>query len=373
MEITAAVAREPKAPFSFERLTLAEPRPDEVLVEIKGVGLCHTDVGARDGAFPLGFPVVLGHEGSGVVVQVGSAVTKVAAGDHVTISFNSCGKCPSCANGDPAYCHQFAAYNYGGGREDGSSPLASPDGPVGGNFFGQSSFASHAIANERNVVKVDKDLPLALLGMLGCGIQTGAGAVMNSMACRPESSILILGAGPVGLAAVMGAVVQGCSQIIVSEPHAARRQLARELGATHVLDPSDHELSEQVRVILPAGVDYGFDTTGNPGVIEAALGCMAHRGVFGIVGVPHDFAATIAFPLVPAMILGLTIRGITEGDSNPDQFIPELLALYRDGRFPFDRLVDQTYPMSQLNDAVDAQLRGEVIKVVLVNDGKAST
>ena len=242
-----------------------------------------------------------------------------------------------------------------------------------GNFFGQSSFASHAIATERNVVKVDDDLPLELLGMLGCGIQTGAGAVMKSMACRSGSSILVLGTGPVGLAAVMGAVVQGCAQIIVSEPHTARRQLAQELGATHVLDPAGGELGEQVRAIVPAGADYGFDTTGNVGVIAAALGCMAHRGVFGLVGVPHDFAATIALPLVPAMILGLTVRGITEGDSNPDEFIPELLALHREGRFPFDRLVDQTYPMSQLNDAVEAQLRGDVVKVVLVNDGDGSS
>ncbi len=369
-DITAAVVREAGAPFVFEPLTLDAPRPDEVLVEVKGVGLCASDLAARDGVIPLPFPVVLGHEGSGVVLEVGNAVTKVAPGDHVAISFNSCGNCASCAKGDPAYCHQFAAFNYGGGREDGSSPLRSSDGPVSGNFFGQSSFASHALANERNVVKVDKDLPLELIGMLGCGIQTGAGAVMNSMACRAGSSILILGAGPVGLAAVMGAVVQGCSQIIVSEPHAGRRQLAQELGATHALDPAEGELAEQVRALVPAGMDYGFDTTGNMAVIEAAVGCMAHRGVVGLVGVPHDFAATFGFPVVLSMILGLTVRGITEGDANPDEFIPRMLALYREGRFPFDRLVDKTYPLSRLNDAVEDQLRGDVIKVVLVNDGK---
>jgi aryl-alcohol dehydrogenase len=367
MNITAAVAREPKGPFAFEQLVLDRPREHEVVVAIRGMGLCHTDLAARDGVFGLPYPLVLGHEGSGVVVDVGSAVTKVRPGDHVALSFNSCGECPSCAKGDPAYCHQFPAYNYGGARPDGSSPLQSAAGPITGNFFGQSSFATHAMANERNVVKVDDDLPLELVGTLGCGIQTGAGAIMKSLACRPGSSILILGAGPVGLAAVMGAVIQGCEQILVSEPHAARRELAISLGATHALDPGAGELAEEVRAIVP-GVDYVFDTTGNVQVVEAALGCLAHRGVLGLVGVPHDFAATLAFPIIQSMVLGLTVTGITEGDSNPDEFIPELLRLYREGRFPFDRMIGRTYPFSQLNEAVEAQLRGDAIKVVLVND-----
>jgi aryl-alcohol dehydrogenase len=338
-----------------------------VLVAIKGAGLCHTDIAARDGVLPFAHPCVLGHEGSGVVEEVGSAVTKVGRGDHVAISFNSCGTCPSCLKGDPAYCHDFPARNYGGARADGSSPLSSGDGPITANFFGQSSFATHAIANERNVVKVDDDLPLELVGTLGCGIQTGAGAVMRAMACRAGSSLLVLGAGPVGLAAVMGGVIQGCERIIVSEPHAARRKLALELGATDALDPAaGDDLAGAVREVAPGGVDYAFDTTGSVPVLEAALECMAHRGVLGIVGVPADFAATLPFPIVQAMILGLTVKGITEGDSRPDEFIPELLRLYREGRFPFDRMIE-TFPFARINEAVDAQHRGDVVKAVLVN------
>lgn len=368
MNITAAVAREPQGDFSFEELSLDAPRPDEVLVAIKGVGLCHTDIAARDGVLPLPHPAVLGHEGSGVVVEVGRDVTKVAPGDHVAISFNSCGSCPSCLNDDPAYCHQFPACNYGGARQDGTSPISSADGPVTANFFGQSSFATHALANERNVVKVDDDLPLELVGTLGCGIQTGAGAVMRSMACRPGSSLLVLGAGPVGLAAVMAGLLHGCARIVVSEPHEARRRLALELGATDALDPAaGDDLASAVREVLPGGVDYAFDTTGNIAVLEAALGCLAHRGVLGIVGVPADFSATLSLPIVQAMVLGLTVKGITEGDSRPDQFIPELLQLYREGRFPFDRMIE-TFPFSRINEAVEAQHRGDVVKVVLVND-----
>jgi aryl-alcohol dehydrogenase len=372
MRITAAVARTAGEPFSLEELTLEAPRADEVLLEVRGVGLCHTDIGARDGGFPLSFPFVAGHEGSGVVVEVGAEVTGIAVGDHVVASFNSCGNCPSCSAGDPSYCVNFAPLNYMGARQDGSSPLSTGEEQIG-YFFGQSSFATHAIANVRNVVKVDKDLPLELLGMLGCGIQTGSGAVMRAMACREGSALLVLGAGPVGLAAVMAGAVQGCAQIIVSEPNPTRRDLALELGATHALDPTDGDLAEQVRAVLPQGVDYAFDTTGNPGVIGAAVGCMAHRGVIGLVGVPQDFTAAAALPLVPAMALGLTFRGITEGDSDPATSIPELIDLYRKGVFPFDRMVDRTYSLAELNDAIAAQNRGDVVKVVVVNPPAGAT
>jgi aryl-alcohol dehydrogenase len=372
MQITAAVAHEPQGEFVLEGVTLESPRDDEVLVEIRGVGLCHTDIAARDGVFGLPYPMVLGHEGSGVVTEVGSAVTKVAPGDPVAITFNSCGACVACRSGDPAYCQQFPALNYGGARADGSSPLSSGDGPVTGSFFGQSSFGTHALANERNVVKVDGDVPLELVGTLGCGLQTGAGAIMRSLACEPGSSLLVLGAGPVGLAAVMAGVIQGCEQILVSEPHAKRRALAETLGATHSLDPAAGELSEQVRGILADGVDYAFDTTGHPAVLTAVMQCMAPKGSIGLVGVPADFAMPVPLNLVQSMVLGLTVRGITEGDSDPDEFIPQLLELYRDGRFPFDRMIT-TFPFSQINEAIEAQHRGDAIKVVLTADAPAGS
>lgn len=364
MEITAAVAREAHGAFTLERVTLESPREDEVLVEIRGVGVCHTDIAARDGIFGLPHPMVLGHEGSGVVTEVGSAVTKVAPGDHVAITFNFCGACATCQSGDPAYCPQFPALNYGGARADGSSPL----GSMTGNFFGQSSFASHALANERNVVKVADDVPLELVGPLGCGIQTGAGAIMRSLACEPGSSLLVLGSGPVGFAAVMAAVVQGCEHILVSEPHAQRRELAETLGATHTLDPAAGELPGQVRAIVPDGVDYAFDTTGHPAVLAAVMECMAPKGSVGLVGVPADFAMPVPLNLIQSMVLGLTVRGITEGDSDPDEFIPQLLDLHREGRFAFDRMIT-TFPFSEINEAIEAQHRGDAIKVVLTAEG----
>lgn len=207
--ITAALARESGGPFDVEKVELADVGPREVLVEIRGVGLCHTDIAARDGFFGLPYPMVLGHEGSGVVVEVGPDVRSVEPGDWVALSFASCGECKQCTDNRPAYCREFGARNYGGGvRADGSTAITQDGEAVVGDFFGQSSFATHALASERNVVKVDRDVPLELVGPLGCGIQTGAGAVLNSMNCAAGESILVLGTGPVGLAAVMAARIR---------------------------------------------------------------------------------------------------------------------------------------------------------------------
>lgn len=365
MKITAAVADELGGQFRTREVEVSEIRPDELIVEIRSVGLCHTDIAARDGVFGLSYPVVLGHEGSGVVVDVGSKVSNVAPGDQVVLSFNSCGECTSCINDNPAYCCDHIAHNYTGTRTDGSHPLHSDDGAVYSNFFGQSSFASHAVANQRNVVKVDPDLDTSMLGPLGCGLQTGAGAVMRSLECTPGSSLLVLGGGSVGLAAVMGARIQGCSTITISEPYKSRRELALELGATHVIDPTSQDLAEAVRETVEDGVNYCVDTTGAVSVIQDGLRAMAPNGVFGLVGVPGDFSVNLPLNIVSTLLGGLTVKGVVEGDSDRAQFIPELLRHYRAGEFPFDKLV-QKYPLSRINEAVQAQHRGDVVKVVLL-------
>ena len=366
MDITAAVATEIGGPFTVRTVTLDPPAPDEILVRIVGVGLCHTDLAAKDGHLPFPVPGVFGHEGSGEVVEVGSAVTKVAPGDRVALSFDSCGHCGQCEAGEPAYCHEFMAANFGGARPDGTSSLHADGKPLGSGFFGQSSFATHALAHERNVVKVPGDAPLEILGPLGCGVQTGAGAVLNSLNCRPGSSLLVLGGGSVGLSAVLAGVVRELSEIIVVEPHAGRRDLALSLGATHALDPADGPLSEQVRAVVPDGAAHAIDTTGVVAVLEQAMLSLAHRGKLGIIGVPADPAAALPVNLIQAQVLGVTITGIVEGDSDPDVFIPYLLELHRAGRFPFDKLIT-TRPFAEINEAVAAQHRGEAVKIVLVH------
>lgn len=361
----AAVARIPAGPLGIEAITIEEPRANEVLVRIAGVGLCHTDLVFGEHLGIMRAPAILGHEGSGVVERVGSAVTKVAPGDHVVATFNSCGACARCEAGHPAYCFAFAPLNYGGRRADGTSGVSVHGEAASAHFFGQSSFATHALANERNVVPIDRSLPLELMGPLGCGIQTGAGSIINALACREGSSLLVIGGGAVGLSAVMGAVIQRCGTIIVAEPKAERRAMALELGATHAVDPLNESLADVVRAAAPNGVDYAFDTSGLAQVIEGALPCLASHAMFGLVGVPPGAGDAITIPINRLVSAGIAVMGIIEGDVQPDEFIPYMAALYQDGRFPFDRLITR-YRLDQINDAIADQHAGKCIKAVMI-------
>ena len=367
MKIEAAVAEGANRDFHIDTLELGEPGPGEVRVRIAGVGLCHTDLVFRDQIDDLAKPAVLGHEGAGIVEALGEGVTGFAIGDAVVLGFSSCGVCARCHEHLPSYCEQFVPLNYAGMRlDDGSTAFSREGTRVSSHFFGQSSFASHTVTRARNLVKVGKSaVPLELMGPLGCGFQTGAGAVLRSMNCRPGSSLLVFGGGPVGLAAVMAGKIRDLAAVILVEPIAARRQIALQLGATHVIDPAAGPLEEQVRAILPGGVDFAFDSTGNIGVIQSALACLGSHGLLGLVGVPKDLAAEVSFNLSGLITYGHRIIGIIEGDSEPQQLIPELLQYHAEGRFPFDRLI-QTFPLSQINEAVAAQHRGECIKVVLI-------
>ncbi|SUE28848.1 aryl-alcohol dehydrogenase [Nocardia farcinica] len=367
MRVTAAVVNEVGGPFTLEEVEIGLPAAHEVVVEMVGTGICHTDLAVKEGHLPFPLPGVLGHEGSGIVAAVGAEVTSVAVGDKVAISFNSCGACRRCTLGEPAYCHNFMAYNFGGVRTDGTSALTAGGRQVGSNFFGQSSLATHAVAHERNVVKLPEDAPVEIAGPLGCGIQTGAGAVFNSLDVRPGNSLLVVGGGAVGLAAVMAAVVREAAEIIVVEPHGSRRELALDLGATHVIDPAVGPLAEQVRAVLPDGVDYAIDTTALQPVLEQILLSLGVRGTLGLIGVPANPEATLPIGLMQTQLFGQTIRGIVEGDADPATFIPYLLSLHREGRFPFDRLI-QTMPLSRINEAIAAQHEGDIVKVVLTVD-----
>jgi aryl-alcohol dehydrogenase len=367
MQTTAAVAREAKGAFTIETVDLEAPRAGEVLVRIVGVGLCHTDLVFRDQFVPYPLPAVLGHEGAGVVEQVGPGVEGLAAGDRVVLGFSSCGHCARCDEGLPSYCSEFPPLNYAGMRlDDGSKAFKAGDEPVSSHFFGQSSFAAHAIVRARNVVKVTGEgAPLEILGPLGCGFQTGAGGVMRSMACPAGSTIVIVGGGPVGLAAVMGAKIQNCATVILVEPIEQRRDLAIELGATHVIDPMSVDVTAAVREIVPGGVDFAFDTSGRVSAIETALGTLAPRGMLGLVGVPPRAEDALSVNIAGMITFGQRVVGIMEGDSDPQTFIPELIQAYGEGRFPFDRLV-KTFPLAQINEAIAAQARGECVKAVLI-------
>lgn len=362
MHITAAVARLDGAPLELERIELEEPRDHEVLVRVVATGICHTDVAMRDSSARVPKPVVLGHEGAGVVERVGRAVRKVRPGDHVVMTFDSCGHCASCYKGDAAYCIHNARHNFGGSRPDGSTALSCGHEHIHGHFFGQSSFATHAICTERNVVSVRQDVPLELLGPLGCGIQTGAGAVLHSLKVGAGSSIAIFGTGSVGLAGVMAAQLAGAAIVVAVDTQDARLDVARELGATHTFNPLREDVFAAIAQVVPDGLDFALDTSGNLDVIRKAVLALAPRGTCGLVNSAKG--ADVSLNILGLMLGGRSVRGIHQGDSVPEIFIPHMIELYRQGRFPFDRLVD-FYPLADINAAMADMVAGRVVKPVI--------
>jgi aryl-alcohol dehydrogenase len=361
--IHAAVLRTPHEPLVFEDASLEMPRDNEVLVRMVATGVCHTDMVVRDQLMATPMPLILGHEGAGIVERVGRTVTTVEPGDHVVMTYAYCGLCAPCAIGHPAHCQHMGELNFAGGRLDGTSSACGHDhSQLHDHFFGQSSFATHAIANELNVVKVRKDVPLELLGPLGCGIQTGAGAVLNALRVRPGSSFVAFGAGAVGLAAIMAARVAGATTIIAADVNPARLDLALQLGATHVINSKEQDAVAEVRK-LTGGADFTLDCSGRPAVLRQAIDSLGILGTCGIVGATKE-GTEVAFNVNDVMIPGRRIMGIVQGDVVSRTFIPELIELFRQGRFPFDRLV-KFYPFDQLNEAMADSESGVTIKPIL--------
>lgn len=363
MNITAAVLRAPGKPFQLEEVELEEPRSDEVLVRLVATGVCHTDLVVAAGADPAGPPMVFGHEGAGVVEAVGSEVSAVEPGDHVVLSYAWCGNCGNCGRGRMSYCENFLVLNYFGARPDGSSAMSRAGEQINGHFFGQSSWATHTVTTERNVVRVPADLPFEYLAPLGCGVQTGAGIVLNVLKPETGSSLAVFGTGGVGLSAVMAAAIAGCEPIVAVEPNPARRALALELGATDAVDPSADDPVAAIRALTGQGVDYSVECVGYPDAVKAAVGCLTTPGMCVTVGF-QGLVNPVELDQV-SLMGGRGIRGSIEGDSIPQRFIPQLIEHYRAGRLRLEKLV-QTYSFDQVNEAVAASHRGDAIKPVLI-------
>jgi aryl-alcohol dehydrogenase len=364
MTINAAVTESKGAPFTLQQLELGELRDDEVLVKVAAAGICHTDLIVRDQWYPVPLPAVLGHEGAGVVERVGRNVTQVAPGDRVGMTFHSCGICRTCATGRPSYCLGFFDHNFGASRpEDGSSVLSRDGELVHAHFFGQSSFATYSVANERNVVALSDTIPLEVAAPFGCGIQTGAGAVLNVLRPPAGSSIAVFGAGAVGLSAVAAAVIAGCTRIIGVDVRPDRLELARELGATHAVDASHEDVVERITELTVGGADFSIEATGSPAVFRQAVDCLAPTGACGLIGAPA-FGTEVSLDVNTILVGGRTVRGIVEGDSVPRVFLPRLVELWERGRFPVDRFMTR-YDFDQIEQAAHDAEEGRVIKPVL--------
>jgi aryl-alcohol dehydrogenase len=344
--------RKKGGPLKIESLEMEGPRDDEVLVRIVASGICRTDIDFCDGWDDPDHPMVLGHEGAGVVERLGKSVKSVKRGDHVVLSYQSCGKCRQCRSGNPAHCKRFYEANFAFQRLDGSNALHRNG--VRGHFFGQSSFATYSLATERNLVNVSKDLRLEVLAPLGCGMQTGAGTVMNSLKVPEAASIAIFGTGAVGMAAVMAARIAGAAPIVGVDIKPRRLQLALELGATHVIDNRRQDVASLIAGITGRGVDYVVETTGNPKMLQLAVDVLNSPGV----------AALLTGESGMDLPRGRRTLGIIQGDAVPHHFIPKLIELYQARKFPFDRLV-KFYGFSQINRAIADAKRGDTIKPVL--------
>eukprot|EP01103_Thecamoeba_quadrilineata_P005384 TRINITY_DN15199_c0_g1_i1.p1 TRINITY_DN15199_c0_g1~~TRINITY_DN15199_c0_g1_i1.p1 ORF type:complete len:378 (+),score=40.21 TRINITY_DN15199_c0_g1_i1:31-1164(+) len=366
INIRAAVVRDAASPLFIEDLQLEPPRAHEILVKVVASGVCHTDDFYK--SYPAApRPIVLGHEGAGIVVGVGSNVTKFSEGDHVIMSFASCGSCNNCLRGVPGYCSHHWTVNFGGKRlDDQSISHRSQSGsPVFGSFFRQSSFATHLLCTEHNCIKVGKELDLRILGPLGCGIQTGAGAVLNSLKCPAGSKIVVFGSGGVGLSAIMAARLAGCATIIAVDLVESRLKLALELGATHVVNGRDKNLKDTLIELTEGGTEFALDTTGNKHVLRTAFEILRAGGVAGLIGGSAE--GTLVELDMSVLLQGRTVRGIIQGDSVPQFFIPRLIQLWEQGRFPFDRLV-KFYPFEEINQAFEDSKNGTAIKPVVLID-----
>jgi aryl-alcohol dehydrogenase len=360
MKIKAAFIYKKGDQFTLEEADLQQPSDNEVLVKITSCGVCHTDDVARHQQIPVQLPAVLGHEGSGIIESVGKNVTEFVPGDHVVLSFATCGICENCLSGKSYMCEKFNSINFGGTLKDGTSRI-SKDGKSVSTFFGQSTFATYAVADASNVVKVDKDVDLTLLGPLGCGIQTGAGTVLNALKPEFGSTLVVFGCGSVGISAIMAANIANCSKIIAVDIVQDKLDLALELGATHIINSLETEqFVGEIKAITNGGAHYAIETTGLGMLINKGLYSLRPLGTMAIVGVAGEVSIDIFNAL---MSEGKTMMGVIEGNSIPKVFIPQLIEYYKAGKFPFDKLI-KFYDFEQINTAFEDSKKGNVIKPV---------
>lgn len=361
MKINAAVTYD-QGQFTFDDIELDDVKSNEVLVKIAASGVCHTDVCGRDQEVPFPLPGLLGHEGSGIVEKVGNKVRDLKIGDHVVLAYSTCGHCDNCLQGHPGSCDKMNELNFGGRMEDGTTRLHKAEQPIS-VFFGQSSFATYAVANEKNVIKVDPDVDISLLGPLGCGISTGAGTVLNKLRPAAGSTIAIYGTGAVGLSALMAAKIAGCTKIIAVDIFDHRLELAKELGATDVINSAKSDIVEEIlKITNNKGTTYAVETSGVPEVFISALHALGTSGTVAQVAVSRgpitlDLNFDVMWP-------SKTIVGVIEGDAIAKIFIPQLVEYYKNGQFPFDKLV-KFYDFNDIDKAFADSANGTTIKPIL--------
>jgi aryl-alcohol dehydrogenase len=361
IDARAAVLHEAGGDPQLADVTIRPPVDDEVLVRIDAVGICHTDVSVAARWPAKRLPMVFGHEGVGTIVAAGPRA-RAAEGQQVVLTFASCGGCADCIAGRPAYCERSTDLNMRGDRRDAASALRLGGEPVTGGFFGQSSFATHALSRPANTVVLTTELAPELAAPLACSVQTGVGTVLNALSAGPDDALVVFGAGAVGLSAVMGARIVGCRSIVAVDPVPDRLALATELGATATVDPSTGDTVAAIGDLTGGGPNLAVDSTALPSVIATALSVLRPCGTLALVGLG---ALNAELPVGLILGKGLRVRGVVEGDSDPHTFIPRLAELVRNGDLPVGKIVT-TFDLTAFDEAWAAAKAGRVIKPVLL-------
>lgn len=363
-KLKAAVLYEPGQPLRVEDVELAPPRAGEARVRVAAAGVCHSDYHYMKGDLETPLPAVLGHEGAGVVEEVGPGVSAVAPGDHVVLLWrSSCGRCAYCSVGRPALCAWGLRLRSTGRLLDDTSRL-SRDGTEIAHFLGVSCFAEAVVCAEQSLLKIPDDIPLSIAAIAGCSVMTGVGAAVNSARVEPGSSVLVIGAGGVGLCAVMGAQLCGAGQVIAADVNSAKLDMARGFGATDVIDAASEDVVRMARKLSGGGVDYAFEAIGRPDTLSQSVRALRAGGMAVAIGVAPAAARAEISPF-DLVIQEKTLKGSIYGSTRPHADFPRLFELYRRGRLPLDRLISREYRLEEINDAYEAMLSGAVARSVI--------
>lgn len=373
MKMRAAVLRETGKPFPFaesqplcvEEIELDQPRKGEVLIDVKAVGLCHSDLVAITGERARPTPIVIGHEAAGIIIELGPDVTGFEAGDHVIPSYvSSCGRCEMCREGRPALCQPATKANVAGTMLDGTTRLHK-DGERINHHSGIAGFAEYAVVSQNALVKIDRTIPFEHAALFGCGVVTGVGSVVNTGCVRAGQSVAVVGLGGVGLSALLAAKASGASQVIAVDINADKLSRARELGASEVFDPTQKGSLEALRNATNGGVHLAVETAGSPRALETAYAITRRGGTTVGAGMPGPEAT---MPLSHLSLVGeeRTLKGSYMGGCVPSRDIPRYMDLFQRGLLPVDRLMSRTIGFEDLNEAFDRLHHGQTIREVLV-------
>lgn len=368
MKARGAVLFEPGKPLQICDVDVAPPRAGEALVRMAAAGVCHTDLHVMQGNFGAPLPAVLGHEGAGVVAEVGAGVTSLRAGDNVVPLWRlSCGTCEYCRRGTPALCPEGARVRNTGRLPDGTSRL-SVDGREVKHYAGVSTFCEYSVIPEAALLRMEHDLPLDRAALLGCAVVTGIGAVTHAAQVKRGDSVTVFGAGGVGLNVIQGAASAGAATSVAVDIHANKLELAKRFGATHVIDASSTNPVEAIRSLTHGrGVDHAFDAVGSPATVRQAFDVLAKAGKLIVLGI-SPAGAEVSLPLGPIVFEERQVLGSFYGSGRPREDIPALARMYREGKLKLDELLTRRYPLDQINEAYAALDRGEVARSVIVFD-----